>query len=54
MPVINGRGEMRHFVECAREEKMPRETYEDGWIVNTVLDAGYRAMRSKRWERVRY
>jgi len=47
-------GEMRHFVECAREEKMPRETYEDGWIVNTVLDAGYRSMRSKRWIRVKY
>jgi hypothetical protein len=33
---------------------MPRETYEDGWIVNTILDAGYKAMRSKTWERVRY
>jgi predicted dehydrogenase len=47
-------GEMRHFVECAREERMPRETYEDGWIVNLILDAGYKAMRSKRWVRVRY
>jgi len=47
-------GEMRHFVECAREERMPRETYEDGWIVNTVLDAGYRSMRSKRWVRIHY
>lgn len=47
-------GEMKHFVECARAEKMPRETYEDGWIVNTVLDAGYKAMKSKRWERVRF
>src|SRR5439155_12380928 len=24
-------GEMRHFVECARDERMPRETYEDGY-----------------------
>jgi len=47
-------GEMRHFVECAREEKMPRETYEDGWIVNRILDAGYQAMRSKKWIKVRY
>jgi predicted dehydrogenase len=47
-------GEMRHFVECVREEKMPRETYEDGWIVNHILDAGYKAMRSKRWVRVAY
>jgi predicted dehydrogenase len=47
-------GEMRHFVECARDEKMPRETYEDGWIVNTILDAGYRSMRTGRWVRVKY
>lgn len=47
-------GEMRHFVDCARAERMPRETYEDGWIVNTILDAGYQAMRSRKWVRVRY
>jgi predicted dehydrogenase len=46
--------EMRHFVECVRDGKTPRETYEDGWIVNTILDAGYRSMRSGRWVRVRY
>ncbi len=46
--------EMRHFVECAREGRMPRETYEDGWIVNTVLDAGYASMRRKKWVRVKY
>jgi len=47
-------GEMRHFVECARDGKTPRETYEDGWIVNHILDAGYRSMRSKKWIRVAY
>lgn len=47
-------GEMRHFVECARDGRVPRETYEDGWVVNTILDAGYQAMRSKKWVRVRY
>jgi predicted dehydrogenase len=47
-------GEMRHFVECVREEKMPRETYEDGYIVNLILDAGYKSMRSKKWIKVRY
>lgn len=46
--------EMRHFVECVRDGATPRETYEDGWIVNLVLDAGYRSMRSGRWVRVRY
>ena len=45
-------GEMRHFVECVRDGKQPRETYEDGYVVNCVLDAGYSSMRSKQWVRV--
>jgi predicted dehydrogenase len=44
---------MRHFVECVRDGATPRETYEDGYVVNCVLDAGYRSMRSGRWVRVR-
>jgi predicted dehydrogenase len=44
--------EMRHFVECVRDGESPRETYEDGYIVNAVLDAGYASMRSKQWVRV--
>jgi predicted dehydrogenase len=46
--------EMRHFVECVREGAAPRETYEDGYIVNCVLDAGYQSMRSNKWVRVKY
>jgi predicted dehydrogenase len=46
--------EMKHFVECVREGRTPRETYEDGYIVNCVLDAGYRSMRTKKWVRVTY
>jgi predicted dehydrogenase len=41
--------EMKHFVECVREGKTPRETYEDGYIVNRVLDAGYESIRSRTW-----
>jgi predicted dehydrogenase len=44
--------EMRHFVECVRDGKTPRETYHDGYIVNSVLDAGYESMRSGRWVEV--
>lgn len=44
--------EMRHFVECVAEGRMPRETYADGLVVNRVVDACYRSMRSKRWEPV--
>jgi predicted dehydrogenase len=46
--------EMKHFVECVRDGATPRETYEDGYAVNCILDAGYRSMRSHRWIRVRY
>jgi predicted dehydrogenase len=46
--------EMRHFVECVRNGETPRETYEDGYVVNTILDAGYESMRKKKWVRVRY
>ena len=46
--------EMKHFVECVRDGRTPRETYEDGYIVNCVLDAGYESMRMNRWVRVDY
>ena len=46
--------EMRHFVECARNGTEPRETYEDGYVVNCILDAGYQSMRSRTWVRVKY
>jgi predicted dehydrogenase len=46
--------EMRHFVECIRDGAAPRETYDDGYIVNCVLDAGYQSMRSRQWVRVKY
>jgi predicted dehydrogenase len=46
------RAEMKHFIECVRDGKPPRETFEDGYVVNRVLDAGYASMKSKRWEPV--
>jgi len=47
-------GEMRHFVECAAKGEQPRETFADGYVVNVILDAAYRSMRTKRWESVSY
>jgi predicted dehydrogenase len=46
--------EMRHFVECVREGRTPRETYEDGYAVSCILDAGYASARSGRWVKVKY
>lgn len=44
--------EMRHFVECQAAGTTPRETFRDGYVVNAVLDAGYRSMGSGHWEDV--
>ena len=46
--------EMKHFVECARDGGSPRETYEDGYVVNAILDAGYESMRRDSWVEVSY
>jgi hypothetical protein len=44
--------QMRHFVERFAGRVAPDETFHDGWVVNCVLDACYRAMSSGRWEPV--
>jgi hypothetical protein len=46
--------EMKHFVECARDWRQPRETYEHGLIVNWIPEARYRSMREKSRVPVRY
>ncbi len=43
---------MADVVESFRDGTAPRETFRDGYIVNAVLDAAYRSMRSGRWEPV--
>jgi predicted dehydrogenase len=48
------REEMRHFVECVAKNQTPRETFEDGYIVNCILDAAYKSMQTKKWEKVEY
>ena len=34
------------------EDKSPKETFYDGYVVNSVLDACYRSAKSKQWEPV--
>jgi predicted dehydrogenase len=46
--------EMRHFVDCFARGEQPLETFEDGLIVNTILDACYRSMKTGAWEVVVY
>ncbi|HEX7473867.1 MAG TPA: Gfo/Idh/MocA family oxidoreductase [Candidatus Limnocylindrales bacterium] len=44
--------QIRHFVEAFRGGTRPSETFEDGYVVNSIIDAAYRSMRSGRWEPV--
>jgi predicted dehydrogenase len=39
-------------VGAFREGRLPTETFADGYVVNAILDAAYRSMRSGRWEEV--
>jgi predicted dehydrogenase len=41
--------EMKHFVACVARHEQPRETFADGLVVNTIIDAAYRSMREHRW-----
>ncbi len=43
---------MQHVVESFRGGTPPRETFRDGYVVNTIIDAAYRSMKSGRWEAV--
>lgn len=44
--------ELRHFAECYLEGTEPRETFVDGYIINSALDACYRSMKSGQWEKI--
>ena len=33
--------------------KQPKETFYDGYVVNSVLDAAYRSAKTKQWEPVK-
>jgi predicted dehydrogenase len=48
--VTNGYAdEMRHFIGSISSGKRPIETFEDGLLVNQVIDAAYRSSRESRW-----
>ena len=41
---------MQHVVAAFATGDRPRETFHDGFVVNAILDAAYRSIRSGRWE----
>lgn len=44
--------QMRHFIDHFAAGKRPSETFEDGVVVNRIIDACYRSMKSGQWEKV--
>lgn len=44
--------ELQHFVTCLLNGEMPKETFRDGYIVNCIIDACYRSMKSGKWEHI--
>jgi predicted dehydrogenase len=44
--------EMRHFVDRFAAGEAPIETFDDGFIVNCILDACYASMKSGTWQTV--
>lgn len=42
--------QIRQFVECLREGRRPALTFDDGVIVNRVMDAAYASARSGSWQ----
>jgi predicted dehydrogenase len=48
--VYGYQAEMKHFVSCVRHGETPRETYQDGYAVNAIIDAAYRSSASRHWE----
>jgi predicted dehydrogenase len=43
---------MADVIDAYRTGRAPGETFRDGYVVNGILDAAYRSMRSGRWEPV--
>ncbi len=43
---------MADVIGAFADARAPRETFRDGYVVNGILDAAYRSLRSGRWEPV--
>lgn len=50
--VYGYQAEMKHFVDCVRTGAMPRENYEDGYVINRIIDAAYRSSDARSWQPV--
>lgn len=42
--------ELQHFISCVLKSEMPKETFRDGYIINCIIDACYKSIKSGKWE----
>ena len=40
------------MLDSLEQNKMPRETFYDGYVVNAIIDACYKSVQTKKWEPV--
>ena len=40
------------MLDSLEQNKIPRETFYDGYVVNTIMDACYKSAKTKKWEPV--
>lgn len=46
--------ELKHFVSCVARGSKPSETFDDGYIVNRLIDGAYESTRSRKWVKMNF
>ena len=41
--------ELTHFSKCITEDRAPLETFDDGYLVNLLIDAAYESVAERKW-----
>ena len=41
-----------NMFEALEKGEQPAETFYDGYIVNAIIDASYKSIKSKKWEEI--
>ena len=41
-----------NMFDALEKGKKPSETFYDGYIVNAIIDASYKSIKSKKWEKI--
>ena len=42
----------KDMFEAYENSRHPKETFYDGYVVNAIIDASYKSIKSKKWEKI--